>query len=238
MANELVTGLYGKLPAHGDFIHRMLPTDFLTAWDEWLQHYIAGSQEQIGKQWLHYYLTSPIWRFMISEGCIDEHSWVGVMLPSVDKIGRYFPLSILSQVPSSICSLEFLLSNNEWLEKIEGVALQALDGDFTADELLDEISNVEIRHNDIYLKQAGLVNKNPVVITMDFEEQQPSSVSGYMLDAILQKSVISYSAWSTQGSEHVLPSIFYSQGLPSINGIEAMMNGNWRWQQPYQINTA
>lgn len=237
MSSEPLTGLFGKLPAHGDFIHRTLPADFVSAWDEWLQHYIAGSQEQIGEQWLDFYLTSPIWRFMISEGCIDSNSWVGVMLPSVDKIGRYFPISIITRVPQEVCSLDFLLSNNSWLEEIESIALQALEGDLTADELLTEISGVDIQHNKIYTKVEGLVNTNPVVITMDFEEQAPSSVSGYMLDVILQKSVSSYSAWSTQGSEHVAPSVFYSQGLPSINGIEAMMNGNWSWQQPYQMNT-
>ncbi len=238
MTTEFLTGLFGKLPAHGDFIHRTLPSDFVTVWDEWLQHYIAGSQEQIGEQWLDFYLTSPIWRFMISEGCIDDNSWVGVMLPSVDKIGRYFPISIITKVPYAVCSLEFLLSDNAWLEEIESIALQALEGDLTADELLTEISTLDIKHNNIYTKKQSIANTSPVVITMDFEEQIPASVSGYMLDAILQKSVSSYSAWSTQGSEHVPPSVFYSQGLPDINGIEAMMNGNWSWQQPYQINMA
>ena len=238
MTSEIITGLFGKLPAHGDFIQRSLPSDFVAVWDEWLQHYIAGSQEQIGEHWLDYYLTSPIWRFMFSEGCVDANSWVGIMLPSVDKVGRYFPISIITKIPNSVCSLEFLLSNNSWLEEIETIALQALEGDLTADELITEVNDIVISHNNIYVKQGMLTNSDPVVVHMDFEEQLPSSVSDYMLDAILQKSLSSYSAWSTQGSENVAPSVFYSQGLPSINGIAGMINGNWSWQQPYQINTA
>lgn len=235
MTSNCITGLFGKLPAHGDFIQRNLPVDFVSVWDEWLQHYIAGSQEQIGENWLDIYLTSPIWRFMFSEGAVDGFSWVGIMLPSVDKIGRYFPLSIITQIPSSLCSLEFLLSNNNWLVTIEELAIQALNGDLTADELMDEITNVEIIQNNSYLKQDSLNSSEPVVINMDFEEQTPTSVSDYLLDAILLKSVASYSAWTTQGSEHVSPGLFLTQGLPPINGISGMMNGQWSWQQPYQI---
>lgn len=236
MTDETFTGLFGKLPAHGDFIQRTLPTNFVAGWDEWLQHYVAGSQEQIGESWLDYYLTSPIWRFMISEGCIDANAWIGIMLPSVDRIGRYFPISIITRIPARLCSLEFLLSSNNWLEDIEEVALTALEGDLTADDLLNEINNVNIMHNDIYLKQSLLENSDPVVIDMDFEEQVPSSVSSYLLDSFLTQSLSSYSAWTTQGSEHVSPGVFISQGMPPINGIAAMMNGNWRWQKPYQLN--
>jgi len=235
MISDCITGIFGKLPAHGDFIQRNLPPDFVSVWDEWLQHYIAGSQEQIGENWLDIYLTSPIWRFMLSDGAADSSSWVGVMLPSVDKIGRYFPLSIVTQIPSHLCALEFLLSNNNWLINIEELAIQALDGDLTADDLIEEISKIEIIHNTTYIKQNVLENSDPVVINMDFEEQAPTSVSDYLLDAILLKSVSSYSAWTTQGSEHVSPGLFLSQGLPPINGIAGMLNGQWSWQQLYQI---
>lgn len=233
--SDCITGIFGKLPAHGDFIQRNLPPDFVSVWDEWLQHYIAGSQEQIGENWLEIYLTSPIWRFMLSEGAADSSSWVGIMLPSVDKIGRYFPLSIVTQIPPHLCALEFLLSNNSWLMNIEELAIQALDGDLTADDLIEAISKIEINHNSTYMKKNVLENADPVVINMDFEEQAPTSVSDYLLDAILLKSVSSYSAWTTQGSEYVSPGIFLTQGLPPINGIAGMLNGQWSWQQPYKI---
>jgi len=235
MISDCITGIFGKLPAHGDFIQRNLPSDFVSVWDEWLQHYIAGSQEQIGENWLDIYLTSPIWRFMLSDGAADSSSWVGIMLPSVDKIGRYFPLSIVTQIPPHLSALEFLLSNNNWLINIEELAIQALDGDLTADDLIEEISKIAIIHNTTYMKQNALENSDPVVINMDFEEQAPTSVSDYLLDAILLKSVSSYSAWTTQGSEHVSPGLFLTRGLPPINGIAGMLNGQWRWQQPYQI---
>jgi len=91
MTTEMQTGLYGKLPAYGDFIFRNLNSSFITPWDEWLQHFISGTQEQIGEGWLDIYLTSPIWRFVLSPGVIDNKMWAGLMMPSVDRVGRYFP---------------------------------------------------------------------------------------------------------------------------------------------------
>ncbi len=238
MSAEVLTGLFGKLPAHGDFVQRNLPGNFVEIWDDWLQHYVAASQEQLGEQWLEVYLTSPIWRFMLSSGAVDADTWAGIMLPSVDKIGRYFPFSIITRLPSSISSLEFLLTQNEWFNHAEELALKALSGDLTVDDLINEIEQIEISYNTIYINTGDLENNNPVVINMDFEEQSPSSVSDYFLDSILQKSVASYSAWTTPGSERVSPNLFLSQGLPPIQGITAMMNGQWDWQQPYKLTAS
>ncbi|OGI58559.1 MAG: type VI secretion-associated protein, partial [Candidatus Muproteobacteria bacterium RBG_19FT_COMBO_61_10] len=33
-------GVYGKLPTHGDFIQRNLPSAFVRQWDVWLQHFV------------------------------------------------------------------------------------------------------------------------------------------------------------------------------------------------------
>ena len=97
-----LTGLFGKLPAHGDFIYRDLPPSFINVWDEWLQGYVGSVKEQLGDAWLDVYLTSPIWRFAFGEGVIDENVWAGIMLPSVDRVGRYFPFSIATKLPAAL----------------------------------------------------------------------------------------------------------------------------------------
>ena len=56
-------GFYGKLPAHGDFVQRNLPLDFVEPWDEWLQQSLSASKEALQDKWLETYLTSPIWHF-------------------------------------------------------------------------------------------------------------------------------------------------------------------------------
>ena len=78
MVYQNKTGLFGKLPAHGDFIYRDLPARFINVWDQWLQGYIGTSREKLGDQWLDVYMTSPIWRFALSEGAVDENAWAGM----------------------------------------------------------------------------------------------------------------------------------------------------------------
>ena len=120
-------GLFGKLPAHGDFIQRNLSAGFINIWDEWLQHFVAGTQEQLGDTWLDIYLTSPLWRFILSHGVIDENIWAGVMIPSVDRVGRYYPFTIVRKLPQNTNPFEFIQMQTAWFKKIETLALDALD---------------------------------------------------------------------------------------------------------------
>lgn len=87
-------GWYGKLPAAGDFMTRRLPADFVDWWDRWLQAGIAHSRAELGEQWSDLYLTFPVWRFLLP---VDSHlasARCGVLMPSVDRVGRLFPLTV------------------------------------------------------------------------------------------------------------------------------------------------
>src|SRR5512139_3843786 len=92
-------GWYGKIPNLGDFASRRLPSRFIVAWDDWLQRALASSRAQLGGQWLDLYLTSPVWRFLLMPGVCGSAAWAGVLMPSVDRVGRYFPLTIALELP-------------------------------------------------------------------------------------------------------------------------------------------
>lgn len=240
MAVDLKAGLFGKLPAHGDFVMRDLPSSFVNGWDEWLQHYIAGSREQLGNDWLNIYLTSPIWRFVLSAGVIDDNKWAGIMLPSVDRVGRYYPLSAIIQLPEIANPLDFMTMHSNWFDNVEELTLQALNGEMTVDDLSEQINDVEIRFNFQYQEQQQTTSSESCMhISMEFEEQLPVSVFPYLFDTLLKKSYSSYGAWSTDGSERVEPCFFVTQSMPSISGIPAMLDGQWQhwgWSQPYSMN--
>ena len=87
-------GFFGKFPSHGDFVARRLPAGFLQPWDAWLQAGLADSLDRLGDAWLPTYLNSPIWRFALCVGVCGPQAWGGVLMPSVDRVGRYFPLTI------------------------------------------------------------------------------------------------------------------------------------------------
>ena len=228
-------GLFGKLPAHGDFVQRNLSSGFINVWDEWLQQFVAGTQEQLGENWLDIYLTSPIWRFVFSAGVIDDNNWTGVMMPSVDRVGRYYPFSIVKKLSKDINPFEFLQSETAWYKDIEALALDALDGELLIDDLMMKL---EVMAED-YSRAGFNLDSDDFHFDMEFEEQSVSCVYPLLLDAMMTKTFKSYSIWQTTGSECIKPCFFSTQGLPVVQKMPAMLNGEWsnyQWQHPYIIN--
>ena len=231
-------GVYGKLPTHGDFVQRNLPSAFITPWDVWLQHFVAGAKEKIGADWLDIYLTSPIWRFVLSHGVIDDGRWAGILMPSVDQVGRYFPFTIAVRLPDNQNPAEFMSLQSSWYAGIEALALHALNGEILLDELVQELEGVGLHLDTAYAPTGVLVESYAMQIDMEFEEQSAVSAYPCMLDALLVKLLSSYSLWSTTGSERVAPCVFDVQGLPSVGRLPAMLDGQWQqwgWTQPYAL---
>jgi type VI secretion system protein ImpM len=240
MHNTKLTGIYGKLPAHGDFIFRNLSPAFINQWDEWLQLYVSSSREQIGEDWLNIYLTSPIWRFVLSSGVIDEKIWAGVIMPSVDRVGRFFPVSIVKPVSPHQSVVSFLFSQQEWFKGVESYCLSALDGKMDADGLDLSINQLQEDNREAYQATSNLGESGPYIIGL--EETPESSIDAalpYLLDASLNNQHSSFSLWQTEGSELIGPLIFTTQGLPPVSGIAAMLDGQWQmrnWKIPYNLN--
>lgn len=120
-------GWYGKMPAAGDFIARRVPPSFSQAWDRWLQGAIAGSRERMAGRWRDAFLSMPVWRFVLSPAMLNTNAWAGIMVPSADAVGRYFPLAVASALPSASLDLvATLLAARPWFQDIEAIALSAI----------------------------------------------------------------------------------------------------------------
>ena len=100
----LSTGWFGKLPDSGDFAQRRLDGPFVHTWDTWLQHGMAQLRQQ-HPDWLTHYLQAPVWQFMLGQALVTERAWLGVLMPSVDAVGRYFPITVVTPVDAA-CSLQ------------------------------------------------------------------------------------------------------------------------------------
>jgi len=235
------TGLYGKLPAYGDFLTRNLASDFVEPWDDWLQYYVSATREQIGEPWLDIYLTSPIWRFVLSTGVIDGQNWAGVIMPSVDRVGRYFPLSIVRPFSAHFSPVSFMLGQQHWYQEIESLCLLALEENMDVDDLVEACDQIELTQDDAYqaTTQTGEAGAFVIGLPLDQESALASSLA-YVLNASLANSLSSFGIWQTQGSELVAPSMFCTQGLPPIGGIASMMDGQWQgrnWKIPFNLNS-
>jgi type VI secretion system protein ImpM len=120
-------GWYGKMPSLGDFASRRVPDEFVRPWDAWLQEMLQASKDTIGEAWLDHYLVMPIWRFVLLPGLLGPSGWAGLLMPSVDRVGRHFPLTLTVSLTSVEEMAEVVFSEGEWFAHLENVALSALD---------------------------------------------------------------------------------------------------------------
>ena len=81
--------LFGKLPAHGDFVARGLGADEQTAWDDWASAELDRARSELGEAFEDAHDTAPSWRFIARDG----DGWrLGALACSVDSAGRRFVL--------------------------------------------------------------------------------------------------------------------------------------------------
>lgn len=126
-------GFYGKVPCAGDFVTRSLPAAFVSPWDAWLQQALLASRARLGDQWTELYLKSPIWRFALQPQTCGPQAWAGVLMPSVDRAGRYFPLTMAAPIPATASTLLTVTSAEFWFTYLERIALWALEPEATVE---------------------------------------------------------------------------------------------------------
>lgn len=126
-AEAFTVGWYGKIPGTGDFVARRVPAAFRDPWDRWLQGAIDASRQRLGSGWRDAFLSMPVWRFVLGPGVLGANAWAGLMAPSVDAVGRYFPLTVACALPSaSLDAAATLLGAGRWFDDIEAIVLEAI----------------------------------------------------------------------------------------------------------------
>jgi len=233
MNDILVPGFYGKLPVLGDFVTRRLPKQFIGPWDQWLQSAMAASREQLGSTWLDVYLTSPIWRFGLTAGICGESAWAGVLMPSVDKVGRYFPLTLAAPLEDAE-SLEHLFGSagNQWFEALEQLALSCLEDSLSLenfDERLRATAAPQFAPYALPLTVGDSKDKSGKFachVGMKTLEQSPNAfvdLSAGLMDRFMPL----HSLWGTSGSVRIGASLLVCEGLPPIDAFAALLTGDW-----------
>lgn len=128
--------LFGKLPAKRDFVSRHVPAGFSTIVEPWLHEGIAISRNVMGEAWREAYLSAPIWRFWLPPGLTGQ-GMIGALMPSVDGVGRYFPLVIMVAAPAGGGFAHPSYDPHAaWFDAVEGILLGALGEDVALNTVL------------------------------------------------------------------------------------------------------
>ncbi len=138
MPAPLISGFYGKLPARGDFLRAGLPRAFTDPWDEWLQSAMAQSQAALGDDWLACWMEAPVWRFCLPDGVCGPHGALGLWMPSVDRAGRYFPLTFAILLPGA-APAALAAAGTRWLDGAEQIGLDALEHETMPEAISERI---------------------------------------------------------------------------------------------------
>jgi type VI secretion system protein ImpM len=93
LPRDAAIGFYGKIPARGDFVCVGLPRGFVDPWHAWIERMLLASRAELGEEWRPAWLEAAVWRFALPSGVCGPEPVIGLWLPSVDRVGRYFPLT-------------------------------------------------------------------------------------------------------------------------------------------------
>ena len=137
LAQDARAGFFGKMPARGDFLRENLPRDFTDSWDGWWQRGLVETQASAGNAWLEAWLEAPVWRFVLPPGLCGRQGVLGVWLPSVDKSGRYFPLTIAAVAAGDWAA--HVGAMTAFLDAAEAAGRDALEFDLSPTALLERV---------------------------------------------------------------------------------------------------
>jgi len=203
-------GWHGKLPTLGDFASRGLAPDFLESWDAWLAQGLAQLQQRDGAGWLQAYLDSPSWRFVLAPGVLGEQAWAGVLMPSVDRVGRYFPFTIAQALPALPVHSASCLALSAWLDRLDDLAVSALYDDWSVEQLEQALQSAPM----------------PVANAVDGDGQDADGGMGGLLAsqglALLAQQARN-TAWWLGSRRDGPPRALRTQGLPRGDAIAALL---------------
>lgn len=202
-----VFGAFGKMPSVGDFFRFGAPSGFVSVWDEWIQKAMLDAQSALVQRWDALYMSAPIWRFSLAAGLAGPQKVMGILMPSVDRVGRQFPLTLMSalQTPGP-AQLDHFKEDALFLT-LEDLALDALEDSMTRERLeqaLAEVPSPQFRG----VAPLRAMGKSLVLTQGDSTGLLPELAAGLLNSRFLTPSV-----WSTVVND--VPRLMICDGLPS-----------------------
>lgn len=226
-------GWHGKLPSLGDFASRRLTPGFLAVWDTWLAQGMQQLRQRDPAGWLDAYLASPTRRFLLMPGVLGgpaagAAAWAGVLMPSVDRVGRYFPFTIVQPVPGLPASAQQIPQLWRWLGQLDELAADALHDDWPVDRLESELARLAGPGDPALAVQATVPTLAGAATATAALPQTPGALValplppgldvgqqiGLQAQALWQQQAQGLAYWYAS-TDLLAPSLLVSRGLPA-----------------------
>lgn len=179
-------GLYGKLPAHGDFVARGWDGTQVAALDAWLTEGLAAIRRASDDDAFAATLTAaPLWRGYIPPGACGEAAFHLALAPSIDSAGRYF--FIAGGVAGEAAPVWAAASQSPgFADAVEAATYDALGGALDADAYAARIAAATPAHDarGAFLASVSLPSASAWWVA-DPAEGAPVAVRATSVDAAL-----------------------------------------------------
>lgn len=217
-------GLFGKVLTKRDFVAPGLPRAFLSVWEPWLQGAVAASRVELGPAWNDSFLTAPIWRFWLGADLCGA-SALGAVMPSMDGVGRLFPLSLafVADEGEAIPPPE-IDAQEEWFEAVETLLFGALEPDRPYESLTAWLDALP-QPNAGPARDARIVNLVNQEIVVDLGEL--SFAEGFRAARLANpaRACAGASFWWTAGGEGFGRLALAAARLPNPAAFSCMLTG-------------
>jgi type VI secretion system protein ImpM len=205
-------GLFGKLPQKRDFVALGIPHAVLHPFETWLQSAVAASRNELGRDWEEHFLVAPIWRFWLGHEIFGQVC-AGGLMPSVDKVGRFFPLTIMHvSGPGEEGVPPLFEPSDQWYGEIEARLLSVLGEDAEI-----EVANL----TDGFAEPAGRPAPEPPGEAFKggttWTGESGSAAAGLLgsvMEADYWRAAAGRSFWWTAGGAGGRPCLHVKAGLP------------------------
>lgn len=219
--------LYGKLPAKRDFIAPGVPRGFLNAWEPWIQSGLAASRLNLGTDWTEVYLRAPIWRFWLGAGIAAEPT-VGAFMPSVDGVGRYFPLTLMSRgaraeglPPPEIEPLD------RWFGQAEAFLLSTLSATGDFDAIMAALADLPEPRPEMPSAPEGVIRSRDGTLVGPAEDGDVSAALARLRPLTHAGLHLGMSYWWTVGGEDFPPRAAACRGMPDPSLFSGLLTGRF-----------
>lgn len=220
-------GLFGKLLQKRDFVSLAVPREFLRLWEPWIERCLSESQLDLGREaWVAMFAAAPIWRFFLGAGLCGS-TVRGAFMPSMDGLGRYFPLTLLAWPANG----ERLAGpdvdpQNVWFDAVEDLLLSTLKSDVSMEVIAAELVKLagtsdmdKMDATERLFLHPGAATQGGQPLRQIFGPEAASDVEGDVPD----KAQMTF--WWTLGGEEKEAWAWSRKAMPNPQQFTAMLAG-------------
>ncbi len=128
------SGFLGKLPARGDFVTAEIGRAAARTWETWTAHVLVALDALPADRRRVLWRTAPVWRFALPATMCGPDPLLGLWLPSIDTVGRHYPLLIAVPCPGGTPD-RMARRGTAWLDAAEDAGRAAIADDLAPEDL-------------------------------------------------------------------------------------------------------